>query len=470
MQQTVLFRNISRTRIRPETVCSGIIRLNALDHFESWFLLEVVYFYQHALDPAGLQQSLRQALLDFPLLCGQLRAAPDGSLHIDYPHQGVLFLSCDCDLTAQEASQGLHTTYSVYDFIEKINPLLFSGKNKPLASFKLTRMKGGGSVLGISVAHALTDAYSFYYFIQHWSRIHEGLPVDAPLHDRSLIIVNAQEDSVFSADGAALPDACRGFRRLSSWQLFRLISSFVVQQRSIVCLVLHFNRQQLIAIKNAAQGLQGLGPVSMGDALSAHLWLIFTKLTKTAETAASRKLLIPANIRPQMSHPQAVHYFGNAIAHLELAYRQEELEQHDIAAIANHCRMQIAGFNRQHVGEQMLWLRCHEQEKRLYKIYADIDPYAGDCMISNLSRLPVYGACFGGEQPFRAAVPVIPIPGVLQIMPAPDASSAVDVHVHLPRSVADMLRSDKWQGELYKFGEAADTAAAKNFDDFSPND
>ena len=93
-----------------------------------------------------------------------------------------------------------------------------------------------------------------------------------------------------------------------------------MQQRSIVCRVLHFNRQQLMAIKNAALRL---GPVSMGDALSAHLWQICTKLARAAETAASRKLLIPANMRPQMNHPQADHYFGNAIAHLELAYSQE---------------------------------------------------------------------------------------------------------------------------------------------------
>ncbi|MCX5902346.1 MAG: hypothetical protein NTV89_02495, partial [Proteobacteria bacterium] len=112
------------------------------------------------------------------------------------------------------------------------------------------------------------------------------------------------------------------------------------------------------------------------------------------------------------------------------------------------CRQQVAAFDQGHIREQMLWLRQHEQEKHLYKIYADIDPYAGDCMISNLSRLPVYGACFDREQPFWAAVPAIPIPWVLQIMPAPDGSGAVDVHAHLPRSAADKLQGDTCQ-ELF---------------------
>jgi len=439
---------------------SGSLGLNALDHFESWFLLEVVYFYHRALDPAGLQQSLQQALQQFPMLCGQLRSASDGTLRIDYPHAGALFAACECDLTVEEASKGLHAAYSVYDFIDKINPLLFSAKDKPLASFKLTRMKDGGSALGISIAHALTDAYSFYYFIQHWSRIHEGLPAGSPLHDRSLLYSDIESDIGFPAATTGLPETCKGFRLLTPRLLLRLISSFIMQQNSIVCSVLHFNRQQLLAIKNAA--LQ-LGPVSMGDSLSAHLWRFFTRLTRAAETTAIRRLLIPAGMRPLLNHPQAGHYAGNAIAHLELAYRQEELDRLDSAAIAQQCRKQIAAFDRKHIAEQMVWLRRNEQAKRLYRIYADIDPYAGDCMISNLSRLPVYGARFDGEQPFWAALPVIPIPGVLQIMPAPDGSGAVDVHAHLPRSAADTLQGAAWQADLYKYGEAdAASGSAQN--------
>jgi shikimate O-hydroxycinnamoyltransferase len=451
MPHKIEFRTISRTRIRPESVSPGSLRLNALDHFESWFLLEVVYFYHRSLDPAGLQQSLRQALQQFPMLCGQMRTCSDGTMRIDYPHAGALFTACDCDLASEAAVKGLHTRYPVYDFIERINPLLFSFSDRPLASFKLTRMKDGGSTLGISVAHALTDAYSFYYFIEHWSRIHGGLPAGSPLHDRSLLYTDCKSGSGFPGTTAALPEACRGFRLLSPARLLRLISSFILQQNSIVCTVLHFSREQLLAIKNAALRL---GPVSMGDALSAHLWRVFTQLTRAADAAAARKLLIPAGMRPLLRHPQAGQYAGNAVAHLELAYRQEELDQPDSAAIAQQCRKLVAAFDREHIAEQMAWLRRNEQEKRLYRIYADIDPYAGDCMISNLSRLPVYGACFDGEQPFRAAVPVIPIPGVLQILPAPDGSGGVDVHAHLPRSAAAALQGAAMQADLYKHGEA----------------
>ena len=113
-------------------------------------LAEVVYFYHHTLDPVLLQQSLRRTLQDFPLLCGQLRSEPDGTLSIGYPHPGVPFTVSEYNLPLAEITSGLHEAYTVYDFIDKINPLLLKRKSRPLATFRLTRMNGGGSALGIS--------------------------------------------------------------------------------------------------------------------------------------------------------------------------------------------------------------------------------------------------------------------------------------------------------------------------------
>ncbi len=48
----------------------------------------------------------------------------------------------------------------------------------------------------------------------------------------------------------------------------------------------------------------------------------------------------------------------------------------------------VAALDAEHLRQQMLWLGEIEERKQLFRVYADIDPYAGDCMISNLSRLP----------------------------------------------------------------------------------
>ena len=450
MPDSLFCKNVSKIRIPPEAAHRAPFVLNALDHFQSWFLVEVVYFYQHTLDPARLQCSLQQTLREFPQLCGQLRQGLDGRLCISYPHAGALLTVCDCEQSMTEVTAGLHETLTVYHFIEKINSLLLPLKNRPLATFRITQMQGGGSVLGISVSHALADAYSFYSFIRRWSQIHEGQPAEAPLHDRSLFSFSGEAGSSLPIGTAGLSQTCRGFRLLTAWQLFRLISRFLLRQRSVVCRVLHFSNSQVRAIKAAAERL---GTLSLNDALSAHLWQFCIKLNRMGNNSAIRKLLIPANIRTQIEHPRAELYFGNAISHVELTGNQAELANADLASLAGQCRQRVAALDQDHLREQMLWLGRAEQRKQLYRVYADMDPYAGDCIIGSLYRLPIYAAQFDGEKPFWAEVPVIPIPWALQLFPAPGENRGIDVHAHIPRSAADKIKLPAWQAELYKYGE-----------------
>jgi hypothetical protein len=451
MAKALLLRTIKKIRVTPATDSGTRVVLNALDHFESWFLLEVVYFYKQTLEPARLRQSLEQTLSAFPLLCGRLRMTFSGSLAIDYPHAGPLFSVCESGRTLPEVRCGLHETFTVYDFIEKINPLLLPFTNSPLATFRITRFKGGGSALGISFSHALTDGLSFYSFINHWSRVHEGRPVSPPLHDRSLLAFGADAAAQQPRNHGEPPAPCRGFHRLTAWQLCTLFSRFLLRQSSAVCSVLPFTSSQVLAIKNAAQKL---GPVSLNDALCAHLWQFCALLHPSSDKKALRKLLIPANMRSAIDHPRADLFFGNAIAHVELSAQQAQLADADISTLASACRQRIAALDKEHLRQQMLWLGEIERRRQLFRVYADVDPYAGDCMISNLSRLPLYDAQFDGARPFRAEVPVIPIPWVLQVFPSPDAGGGIRVYAHIPRSAANKLKLAAWQAELYKYGDA----------------
>jgi shikimate O-hydroxycinnamoyltransferase len=453
MSDTLRCKTVSKIRIQPHAAHRAPFLLNALDHFQAWFLVEVVYFYEHTLDPALLQRSLQQTLREFPQLCGQLKQGPDGTLCISYPHAGALLTVCECNRSMAEITAGLHKTWTVYDFIEKINPFLLLFRNRPLATFRITQMRGGGSALGISLSHALADAYSFYYFIRRWSQVHECQPVAPPLHDRRLLACTDKSANSVPRSAAVFSKTCRGFRQMTAGQLFRLISTFLAQQHSVVCRVLRFTRSQVTAIKTAAERL---GPVSLNAALSAHLWQLSIRLNPAADTNTTRKLLIPANMRPKIDHPRAEHYFGNAISHVELSGHQSELANADISSVAHQCSRLVVALDQGHFREQMLWLERIEKHKQLFRVYADIDPYAGDCMISNLNRLPIYEAQFDGEKPFQAEVPVIPIPWVLQLFPAPGENNGIDVHAHIPRSAADKLKLTAWQAELYKYGEAAD--------------
>jgi hypothetical protein len=429
---------------------AGPFPLNALDHAMAEGLAEVVYFYRHTLDPVRLEQSLRRTLQQFSMLCGRLRQKPDGALSIGYSRSGACFTVSESNLTLETAQRGLLEAYPVYDFIEQINPLLLTFNNRPLATVRLTRMASGGSALGISWAHVVADGYSFYYFINCWSQVHEGLTAATPWHDRSALSFDAAAAPFFQSD---LPAACNGFRLLSAGEMFKLISRLIMQRRSIICRVLSFSRLQLAAIKNAA-GRQG--PVSLNDALSAHLWQCCTKIQDAPNTAALRKLLFGAGMRSRIDHPLAGHYFGNAISNVVVTCSVEELRDSHISVIADKCRRKVAALDLEYLQKQMLWLQAQEKRKRMRRVFADVNPFAGDCAISSLFKLPVYGACFDGHKPCWAGVPAVPIPWVMYLLPAPAESGGIDVYANLPRSAADKLRCYEWQAELYKYGEAAD--------------
>jgi hypothetical protein len=311
-------------------------------------------------------------------------------------------------------------------------------------------MYGGGSALGISFSHAAADGYSFYYFIKRWSQIHNGLPCSKPWHDRSALIFDAEEAPALLS---ALPSTSKGFCRLSLWQLLKLASAFLMKKNFIRCRVLRFTRPQLRAIKNAA-GQHG--PVSLSDSLNAHLWQFCIKLQNSTYHRPSRRLLIPANMRFTIDHPLSENYFGNAISNVVVECSTGELMGGNISSIAKACRQRVAAHDRSYFKEQMLWLREQEKNKNMFRIQAAVNPYAGDCFITSLFKLPVYTACFDGLMPFRAGVPSVPIPWVLFLLPAPEESGGIDVYANLPRSAADKLKLDAWQAELYKYGEAHD--------------
>jgi len=278
------------------------------------------------------------------------------------------------------------------------------------------------------------------------------MPAAAPWHERSAI---SFDDASAAAPRQPLPKTCNGFRCLSSLELLRLAVNFLTRRNSMVCRVLRFTRPQLAAIKNAA-GRQGA--VSLNDALSAHLWQVCTKLQNAAGQTASRKLLFGAGMRSKIDHPLAGHYFGNALSNVDVTCSIEELRHSHISVIAGKCRRKVAALDRDYLKTQMLWLRAREKNKQMLRVFADVNPYAGDCVISSLFKLPVYEACFDGNKPCWAGVPAVTIPWVMYLLPSPAESGGIEVYANLPRSAAEKSKRDEWQAELYKYGEAGDSS------------
>ena len=93
-----------------------------------------------------------------------------------------------------------------------------------------------------------------------------------------------------------------------------------------------------------------------------------------------------------------------------------------------------------------------EEQKNLFHVLADIDLFLGDLFITNFSKFPVCNISFNSSKPFRTEIPLIPAPGILFLLPAPE-NKGINLCTHLPRALTNKLKLNKWRSELYKYGE-----------------
>ncbi len=448
MKNKARFKNISKERIKGKTEIDEKIILSPLDHFEIFFFVEIVYFFSETIDAKALKTSLGKTLELFPLICGQLHREPTGSLSIMETTDGVSFTVCDCSTALPEPANDHLSEYDACIFIERLNPFNLTKKNCPLATFKLSRMSGGGSALGISIAHTLADGNGFFNFLNCWSLIHNEEPHTKPFFKRNILDFKKTASRKSFRTDRGLSGQCSGFKYMSSAGLVKSIMSILFKQHSMVTGTIHFTQSQLNAIKN--EGSKN-GRISLNDALCSHLWKCYADLTGLTGEKKYR-LLMPTNIRSKIEHPLAKNYFGNAVSHIIAEQSANKLTENSVTEMALEWRNTVKKVDSTYIEEQMSWLKHHEEQKNLFHVLADIDLFLGDLFITNFSKFPVCNISFNSSKPFRTEIPLIPAPGILFLLPAPE-NKGINLCTHLPRALTNKLKLNKWRSELYKYGE-----------------
>ncbi len=442
-------KRVRETRIKPENNTFEDVKLNALDNFEKMFNIEGIYFYKSTLDAERLKKSLRKIIEDYYLLAGQLRNGANGSLILQGNAPGALFVESECEETLKHVADGIHTLYSAKKFITRINPLTVKKEGSPCATFTLTQMRGGGSILGMSFSHALVDAHSNLHFLYRWSQVDAGLAIPGPVHDRNLLYPGNKGPHSESLDIAARSKNCAGFVLNSRLEMARRIAVYTINQNRIFGRVIKFSSQDIEALKKAAAGREESS--SLAAALCAHLWKFFIKIGRFHPDKKYR-FLLPATIRHLLGLPRGEEYFGNGVIHMMLEYTASHIDECSLSSLAADFTKLLSSISAEQIGRQMCWLKHQEETGRLSRVSADTDFYSGDMIAGILYRYPMYDFVFDGEAPMLVAIPVIPAPWTFEIMPSPERDGGIHVTAFLHRRVVDKLELPQWQSELYNFG------------------
>lgn len=358
--------------------------LSPIDHIftgRGSYPIEFIFRYGGRLDGSAMRQSLETALAGFPVLRSVLVRDTDHSFAFGTAPEGMRFSERDSTDDPDDPAQH-------HRFIDPVSTL----EGEPLLRILLNHT-ARGSVLGVSISHALADGFSYFHFLTAWSAVFHNQPYPKPVHSREILIPELSgqgtqigPEETLQQSGLFLEEQRNPAPREElKW------ANEVFPQASL-------NSMLEKAQKHCSQRL------SHNDVLTARLWQKYTFEWGAPDGGDLSYISCPVDFRRIVDDfPKT--YFGNAVALATTSMPFPELEHTDLGALALNVRSAVAGINAERVRESML---CLEQLRRQHgtgvceRLHV-CHPHRG-LLVTNLSRLPVPQVAFNAGPPEHFAI------------------------------------------------------------------
>jgi shikimate O-hydroxycinnamoyltransferase len=400
-------------------------RLSVLDLVPRNVPLSFVHFYDAAIDGDALAASLARTLSSFPALAGRI-VADRGGHRVDHDAGPVSLIVVDDDRPMPRPRPGHGARALLPRLVDTIPAWRLALCGGPLFRARLTRFRDG-SVLGVSLSHALADMHGYCLFMQHWAAQHRGEVAVEPVHDRSLVEAHTGSGDRDGVDAH--------FARLSRAGRVRTLARFAGGYLDSASITLRIAGSSLAALK--AEALAGAAPgahLSTHDALSAHLWRRFGGQRRLSPTATSTLTRI-VNLRRIAAAALPDAYFGNATLAVPASLPHGDVLTGSPAQRALAVRASTGRLDRPRLAAVTAFLDDHRRRGDLGAVFPRMGVFDNDFWINDWSRFPVYDLDFGAGRPVWFDLPRVPLPWFAVIAPAPSAAEGVDVHLSMPRAL-----------------------------------
>ncbi|MGD2217629.1 MAG: acyltransferase, partial [Gemmatimonadales bacterium] len=227
------------------------IPLTPIDHIFTGvgsYPIEFVFAYRDTIDPDRLLASLHEALRHFAAAGSRLVETSESTYALQRSDRGVHF-------QVTESPQSFADPDARYGFLDPADSI----PGEPLTRIKLCQTPEG-SVLGVSMSHAVGDGFSYFYFLSSWARLFHAGDVIAPSDRRELLIPESPTHTgqitaadVLSESGIFWDERRRAIaRHRIHWDRFHLSRA---------------EQSQLLAEAQPDAGAR----LSFNDVISAHL-------------------------------------------------------------------------------------------------------------------------------------------------------------------------------------------------------
>jgi shikimate O-hydroxycinnamoyltransferase len=371
-----------------------LLPLSSIDHvFTGVGAYEIgfVFAYQDTIDPDRLRSSLERTLEDFWPLRSKLVRLSDHAHAFQPADEGLVFE------TARSAST-FDSADDVTAFVDSVHTV----EGEPLTKIKLTQTPQG-SVLGVSISHALVDGFSYFHFLSSWSRIHHDQRFLPPVHQRELLTPKTSTPRELVTPDEVLTRS--GF--------------FWVGKRHPVARD-QLSEERLLLSKEAINELLAEArqdcQISLfpNDVLTAYLWKSCITRWYDGSGNSSTFVTCPVDFRRILRAVPRT-YFGCAICGTTVSLDYDSLVSASLGELALLVRQAVARVKQEYVSGALETLERLRQQRGLpamEEIHVR-HPQHG-MVVSNISRLPIQSLDFG------AGIPI-----AFQALPSADRGAAI---------------------------------------------
>lgn len=382
------------------------IPLSPIDHVftgKGSYPIQFAFAYPGTINAGQLQKSLAEVLKHFPPLQSRLVKISDHSFGLAPTTGGLSLQVTDSQVTFHDAAD-----CSI--FLDPVHSI----EDEPLAKIRLTHTPAG-SVLGVSISHAVADGFSYFHFLASWARVFHGKDFLQPDHRRELLIPKLSEpiqpvspDEVLSRSG-----------------LFRLGKRADTPRTQVECDHLNLSREMLGQLRAEALKDRDVR-LTDNDIITAYLWKQY--LPQWNGGSGTTYASVPFDIRRALSgFPRT--YFGSAVYLAVASASYDTLVNASPGELALLVHKAIARVKQQQVQaalETLERVRRREGLAVMEELHV-LHPRSG-LLVTNLSRLPINDIVFDAGPPAGFEM-LAPARRAAVVLPAPDG---VDLRVYHP--------------------------------------
>jgi len=366
-----------------QTLPAHIIPLSSIDHIFTGigsYPIEFIFSYNRILDENSLRSSLEEIIKKFPTVSSKLIKISEQAYAFELSSEGLIFDVITSDLSFEENT-------NKYKYINPVDTL----EGNPLTKIRITHTPKG-SVLGVSISHAIADGFSYFHFLSSWARLFQGKAFYPPIHQRSLLVSSQQKNNLLSSKNV-----------LSGAGLFLEGKREVIRKEDLKWESRIFEEEELKGLLAEAQKNIDIR-LSFNDLVTAQLSKEFLSKWQNSRQEEPCYISCPVDFRRLLDgFPRT--YFGNAVSLASTTIELGELNTSPLSDIALKIRSNVKKISDDRINENLSTLTDlrFQQKVGIFENVHVMHPRSG-LLVTNLSRLPVPEIEFNAGQPCNYSI------------------------------------------------------------------